>query len=160
MRIILCSLLALSLTACMPAAEEVKPGYNSNKPVEDVTDYSICNGNASGNINGSWVNRFKQGDVTITKVLKIGDSKMVLTTECAVRGTSLTLEVSSWITYLNNAITIQSSPFERHKIEKNDYDMTCESAINGGTVNYSFKGRCLVLTNPENKDNKSVWLPR
>ncbi|MNJ91247.1 hypothetical protein D3C87_88950 [compost metagenome] len=159
MKILVWPLLALALTACMPGIEEVTDD-NSNKPVQDITDYSICNGNPSGSVNGNWVTRQKQGDMMIINNMKIADSKIVMTTECSYMGRSLTLEVSSWINYLNSGITIQSAAFKRHKIEETGFNMLCETAITAGTFNYGFRGRCLTLTNAEKTTESSTWVPR
>lgn len=116
--------------------------------VENITDYSLCQGNPSSSIEGQWLLRQKQGHFTFTSILAIYSSQVRLTAECRYKDQVVAPQVFTTAHFDQNYLHISSSKKRTASLRESDLSFECAAEISRGSFLYSFQGRCLVLQDP------------
>ncbi|MNS92512.1 hypothetical protein D3C72_1266540 [compost metagenome] len=141
----------LSLTAC--EVEETKdnkdgpPGTDGE--IQDVTDYSRCSspGPAPHSIEGTWSSAGRaEGGINYKFVWTINNRRLYLANTCYFRGRQLTARTQVSADYNDNYFEVLNSNSNTTEINEEDFQMSCYVSIEPMAANYTFNGRCLVLT--------------
>lgn len=148
MKYVICALLALSLTACNDSKSDNNTP-NANGPTVNETDYSVCGTYtpAGYDIQGNWQVVQRKGDVRIVMTIGFSRNVMSVTADCSIFGRSVRANVSSQISYTSNYLQIYRSDSDTQEISDNNGNrMSCTANVSASSMNYTFKGQCLVFS--------------
>lgn len=126
---------------------------------ENITDYSGCNeGPAAHSIEGSWSQELKDGELHMFSMLSIERGVATVTNTCNVGSRALRVVAAAPARYTQNIFEVLGKGEEVKNIDENGFKMSCFAQIQPYILNYSFKGSCLVFSDP--KSGQSItFLP-
>jgi hypothetical protein len=134
-------------------------GSGVGKSTNDVTDYSQCNqGPTATQIEGTWHQSFQQSDLLQNIVINIGSNGVELSNECSLNGRSLIASVYSPSYHDSFSFQVTGHDEATQKIDEPGFHMECHASVQPYRVNYTFRGSCLVMSDP-NSGQKMVMLP-
>jgi hypothetical protein len=143
-------------TACSKD-DDNKKGGGKNVKATDNTDYSACNnGSAPTSIEGAWqMSQASDNGVQFLYTMKINRGYTDIYLQCSQDGDTVTAHISSSSHYDSRQFVIER---DAEKTEDNGMHK-CSVSMQAATANYSFKGACLVLTNPNNSSETQTLIP-
>ena len=164
MKFVLAALVALTLTACSDSnSKKNKNGSDDlteqNSGAEN--DYR-CAGNTdpSQNIEGtSWYYTFRSNQIDFILSMDVYNGYVTMSNECSLQGRSLTARVSVPARCDHRTIEVLSRDSDRRSISEPGFKMNCDVSVKPSRMDYAFKGRCLILTQPGAKD-RLVLFPK
>lgn len=122
----------------------------------DMTDYSPCYGpTTAASIEGNWQMVYAQGPLSYTMVFQIRQGMLRVSNECSMSGRSVT--ASAAVPAFYNATTLATQGSASDQQSRGGID--CSVSIEPSSMNYSFQGRCLVFTAP-NEPTRLMLVPR
>jgi hypothetical protein len=150
MKFVIMTLLALSFQA-----------NAQTETVVNVTDYNACGSYTPGNqdIEGSWQMTQTQGEFSFTGILDFNHGTLTAINECSFRGRSLRAQIQGPASYGNGRINVNYSANRTEEINENGFHLDCSVSMQPTALNYSFRGRCLVLTQA-GSNQEIVMVPR
>ncbi len=150
-KFILIMALLLGLGACSDSSKknETNGRDDLNNELTNVTDYSDC-GEVSNQTTpeGTWVLSQEQGGIRFDLLMTIELTGVSVTNICRASGRELSATAYSTSSYTTSTFSVYNESSEQQKIEEPDFKLDCSVSLSRETVNYSFKGRCLVLSKP------------
>lgn len=142
--------LALGLTACGSSSTESKTnsggGDNGQQNMENVTDYSRCQGPQARSIEGSWARKFRSQNFEIVMTVQIAGSSTRVTNDCYSMGRSLRASVVVPSGYTADTYSIYGSDSDEQSIKEDGFNMNCNVSARQAVARYRIQGACLVMS--------------
>lgn len=140
----------LALTACSDS-DNKKNNNGANGPLVNNTDYSVC-----GNItppgtditSHKWHVAQSQNGLNFDIALQVSNGFIQMSNYCEMDGHQVAAHATARGNAANGVLKILTSAEKTEKLERGGVTMTCSIAIEVGTMNYTFKGKCLEMTMP------------
>ena len=161
-------LVVLSVTACEnqdnqdPNNNNVASDNNNgngNNPVNQ-TDYSVCGvTTAPHTIEGRWQMVQAQGSFRLTTSMYIQNGTVQLVNDCDLSGNTLRATVAAPAVYDYNSFQVSHPVSDTQKIDRPNFQMSCNASLNTTKLYYTFQGNCLVLYKDNTNNNRSVFVP-
>ncbi len=152
MKFVIIALLALTVKANAAQTDAV---------VVNVTDYNACGSYTPANqdIEGAWQMSQTQGEFSFTGTLDFNHGTLIASNQCSFRGRSLTAQIQGPASYGNGRLNVNYSANRTEEINENGFHLDCSVSMQPMSLNYTFRGRCLVLTQP-GSNQEIVMVPR
>jgi hypothetical protein len=114
--------------------------------LSNTTDYSVCSRPGNYTLDGNWKVDMAQGGFKMTAYFQFNQDTLNLTNVCTLNGQTAQAKVSTPIMVMGNHIETMGSGQDN----ENSNGTNCNVSVHPDSMDYSFQGSCLVLSQPGN----------